>query len=202
MTRKSPVRHKVRSHKREGKPVRSFERGKGTRPRLRKIVGEMRIARSRITEPKKEFKKFHINFREWDASRKSEHPMKTPLDFNFFPKELEGFLLDKIVYSMPYEEEHRERIVTDTRGEKVTIKVPTGRKLTGREEKIFGEVFDILKDESNWKTKTHYAIVKNRTEADLIARGTKYYTGGAEIYALSDGAFMVGSKGYYHYTGA
>lgn len=33
MTRKTPIRHKVRSHKREGKPVKSFERGKGVHPR-------------------------------------------------------------------------------------------------------------------------------------------------------------------------
>lgn len=31
--RKSPVRHKVRSHKREGKPVKSFARGSGTSKR-------------------------------------------------------------------------------------------------------------------------------------------------------------------------
>lgn len=37
--RKTPVRHKVRSHKREGKPVRSFARGKGQRSqRSRKVV--------------------------------------------------------------------------------------------------------------------------------------------------------------------
>ncbi|MBW2672006.1 MAG: hypothetical protein JRD89_01155 [Deltaproteobacteria bacterium] len=31
--RKSPYRHKVRAHKRKGRPVRSYERGKGPKPR-------------------------------------------------------------------------------------------------------------------------------------------------------------------------
>ncbi len=40
MTRKPPVRHRVRSHKREGKPVRSFVRGSGTsRKNPSKVVG-------------------------------------------------------------------------------------------------------------------------------------------------------------------
>ncbi len=194
--RKTPIRHKVRAHKREGKPVRSFERGRGTRARQRKVV------KSHVIEPKKKYKKFHINFREWDAGQKSNYPMKTPLDFNFFPKELSGIILDKVVYTTPYEEEYKEVRALDTKGEPITFKVPIGWEPTERETKIFEETFNILKDESNWKMKTHYAIVKNRTEADLIARGIKHSTGGAEVYALSDGTFMVGSKGYYHYTGA
>ncbi len=40
--RKSPVRHRVRAHKREGKPVKSFERGSRQKPqRSRKIVGKI-----------------------------------------------------------------------------------------------------------------------------------------------------------------
>lgn len=39
--RKTPIRHKVQSHKREGKPVRSFVRGTGTsKRRSPKVVGE------------------------------------------------------------------------------------------------------------------------------------------------------------------
>ncbi len=40
--RHSPIRHKVRAHKREGKPVESYQRGSGTRPtkaRRRVVVG-------------------------------------------------------------------------------------------------------------------------------------------------------------------
>lgn len=40
MTRKSPVRHKVKSHTREGKPVRGFERGRGVRQQRRVAVKE------------------------------------------------------------------------------------------------------------------------------------------------------------------
>lgn len=39
MPRKSPVRHRVRAHKREGEPVRSFTRGRGRTPRRSKVVG-------------------------------------------------------------------------------------------------------------------------------------------------------------------
>ncbi len=195
MPRKTPIRHKVRPHTRQGKPVRSFERGRGTRTRKRKVV------KSHVIGPEKEYKEIPITFRKWDVSQKSNYPMRTPLDFNFFPKELSGDLLDKIVYSTPYEEEYREYRIADTKDEQITFKVPTGWEPTEREARIFKDTFDILKDESNWKMKTHYAIVRNRTEADLIARGTKHFTGGAEIYALSDGTFMVGSKGYYHYAG-
>ncbi len=39
MPRRSPIRHKVRRHKREGKPVRSFTRGKGQKSQRSKIVG-------------------------------------------------------------------------------------------------------------------------------------------------------------------
>ena len=40
MVRKSPIRHKVRSHKREGKPVKGFVRGSGTsRKNPSKVVG-------------------------------------------------------------------------------------------------------------------------------------------------------------------
>ncbi len=194
--RKPPIRHKVKSHTRQGKPVRSFERGRGTRTRKRKVI------KSHVIGPEKEYKEIPITFREWDISQKSNYPMRTPLDFNFYPKELIGDLLDKIVYSTPYEEEYREYRIADTKDEQITFKVPTGWEPTEREARIFENTFDILKDESNWKMKTHYAIVRNRTEADLIARGTKHFTGGAEIYALSDGTFMVGSEGYYHYTGA
>lgn len=190
MTRKSPIRHKVRSHTRNGKPVRSFVRGSGTK-----------LQRSRVVKTHTS-RAININFVKWDISQKSRRPMKTALGFNFYPKELEQFLRDKIVYTMPYEEEYMEQRAADTRGEEVTIKIPTGDVATEREEKIFGDVLNILKDESNWKRKTHYAIVRNRTEADLVARGIKHFTGGAEIYALSDGTFMVGSKGYYYYTGA
>lgn len=44
MKRKSPVRHKVRTHIREGKPVKSYQRGKGSRkvnPRRSKVVGRV-----------------------------------------------------------------------------------------------------------------------------------------------------------------
>jgi len=45
--RKTPIRHKVRSHIREGKKVRSFERGKGSRPKQpKRVVG--RDASSKI----------------------------------------------------------------------------------------------------------------------------------------------------------
>lgn len=37
MKRKSPIRHRVKSHNREGKSVRSFERGKGVQPVKLKI---------------------------------------------------------------------------------------------------------------------------------------------------------------------
>ncbi len=41
MTRKPPTRHNVRSHKREGKSVRSFIRGSGTpKKRISKVVGK------------------------------------------------------------------------------------------------------------------------------------------------------------------
>ncbi len=44
MKRKSPVRHKVRSHTRQGKRVRSFERGKGIRsPVIRKTVHRQEV---------------------------------------------------------------------------------------------------------------------------------------------------------------
>ena len=36
MTRKSPIRHRVRAHTREGKPVRSFIRGQQMNPEIRK----------------------------------------------------------------------------------------------------------------------------------------------------------------------
>ncbi len=40
MSRKSPVRHKVKTHTRQGKRIKSFERGKGKKPqRPRKVVG-------------------------------------------------------------------------------------------------------------------------------------------------------------------
>lgn len=38
--RKPPIRHKVKSHTREGNPVREFERGKGARRRRRVAVKE------------------------------------------------------------------------------------------------------------------------------------------------------------------
>ncbi len=38
--RRSPVRHKVRAHTRQGKPVRGFERGRGVRQQRRVAVGE------------------------------------------------------------------------------------------------------------------------------------------------------------------
>lgn len=42
LSRKPPIRHTVRSHKRGGKPVKSFERGKGQKPqRSRRIVGKV-----------------------------------------------------------------------------------------------------------------------------------------------------------------
>ncbi len=41
MTRKSPIRHKVRSHTRQGKKIKSFKRGSGTQPlkHPRRVVG-------------------------------------------------------------------------------------------------------------------------------------------------------------------
>jgi len=43
MTRRSPIRHKVKSHTREGKHINSFNRGKGTRPnrqtKINRFVG-------------------------------------------------------------------------------------------------------------------------------------------------------------------
>ncbi len=38
--RKSPIRHRVQSHTREGSPVRSFTRGRGRTPRRSKVVQE------------------------------------------------------------------------------------------------------------------------------------------------------------------
>lgn len=41
MTRRSPVRHKVRSHARQGERVQSYQRGRGTSPRKSsKVVGK------------------------------------------------------------------------------------------------------------------------------------------------------------------
>lgn len=49
MTRKPPVRHKVRSHKREGKPVRSFARGSGTPKKSPpKVVGNVDFKKALI----------------------------------------------------------------------------------------------------------------------------------------------------------
>lgn len=46
MRRKPPIRHKVRDHTREGKPVKNYQRGKGTKPRdhcRRRVVGEWMV---------------------------------------------------------------------------------------------------------------------------------------------------------------
>jgi hypothetical protein len=52
MTRKTPIRHTVKSHTRQGVPIDSYERGKGNRPkkrnrtRPRRVVGATANSRS------------------------------------------------------------------------------------------------------------------------------------------------------------
>lgn len=76
MTRKSPIRHKVRSHKREGKPVRSFSRGKGTNPRSQR--------RSRVV-------KLYPAGRERDPAFPEEAMYRTP------KQEFERLSIDNIL---------------------------------------------------------------------------------------------------------
>lgn len=64
MTRKTPIRHKVRKHRREGKTIKSFERGSGKKyQRPRKVVGKG------VIRPKtyKNYRYFHgtpyVNFK-------------------------------------------------------------------------------------------------------------------------------------------
>lgn len=53
MTRKSPVRHRVRKHTRQGKPIKSFERGSGKKSqRSRRVV----IAGTKIILPTKTYR--------------------------------------------------------------------------------------------------------------------------------------------------
>lgn len=186
--RRSPRRHTVHTrHSRYN--IRNYGRG---------------VEYTTITTPRKiEPVLFHANYREWNPSLKTKFPMKTPLDFKFFPKDISLLMSTYVIFESPYRPEYVERQVKDSEGKVRVIRVPedAGRS-SSREQAMFEKIFNVLKDDKNWKIPTHYAIVDDKTKAVLIARALKFYTGGAEIKYLTDGTFMVGSKGYYEYIGA
>ena len=63
--------------------------------------------------------------------------------------------------------------------------------------KIYHEIFNKLKNKTNWKCQTQRIVVKSWTEAQLVAEALTYFLGGAEAEAYVMGGYKVGSKGYY-----
>jgi hypothetical protein len=130
--------------------------------------------------------------------------MRHPLGFKFIPEYVISQNVfntrERTQFTSPALPELGEVQARTTEGKLVKIRVPK-TETTKLEQTIFKKVFDALKQD-NWKMPTHFALVNTKTEANLIARGITYYSGGAEIRHLEDGSFLVGSKGYYHYVGA
>lgn len=157
--RKKPIRHKVRSHKREGKPVKSFERGSGSpRRRSSKTVGRVKSKNPRIS--RSELKRLVDDYVKYGAGNISEILGLAKVDglnsliedFHVYPKG--GRREDKVERLVRAIEEERSYFGRLRKGEE-SIDIPhltKGLKVV----QIYGDVpleiwrigYDIDKDET------------------------------------------------------
>lgn len=77
MVRKKPIRHTVRAHKREGKPVKSFERGFGVRTSKQK-----RIVRSAKAQDRLRVLARDLDTRLWGIDTEYCHGVKGLISFS------------------------------------------------------------------------------------------------------------------------
>lgn len=75
MKRRTPVRHTVKSHTREGKRVRSFERGRGTKQKQRKTV-KSKVVGSEKMRPIPPEQRVNTLAEELQRAREKDAPMK------------------------------------------------------------------------------------------------------------------------------
>jgi len=67
--RKSPYRHRVREHKRQGHPVHSYERGKGDKPTLsKKRRLSTYVRKEKVPSPKSKSTSFNVKVEYPDYS--------------------------------------------------------------------------------------------------------------------------------------
>lgn len=73
--RKSPIRHKVKSHTRQGKQVQSFERGSGVKQKQRKIV-RSKVVGSGGSKPIPPEQRVNTLAEELQRAREKDAPMR------------------------------------------------------------------------------------------------------------------------------
>jgi hypothetical protein len=184
--RKSPVRHRVRSHTRQGRIVNSFVRGKGSR--TQKVVNSS--PKKLVTKIKE--KKFLGKIGGMKVYLANTVKMiYVPLSYQ---KKLEA----------SHEEVNMDKITRKWNPPKWWIEEEKRTKEKGMSPEPLGyrALFDYVCNNKNWKEETKYVVVKGEVNAKYFANALAYFLGGSEITPLQNDKFMVGSKGYYGYVGS
>jgi len=131
----------------------------------------------------------------YDPLTRGDVPMRSPMGFVVLPT-WDTSWEDRIVMTVPIVEDYHYATLDGADGMKLGIPQSMDSEF---EQKLYR---DVLEDLNNGKGKSFYANTNSKAEAMLIARGLRFYFGGAEVHYMDNGSYVAGSKGYYHYVGA